>query len=127
MSNLVVSNISDGSTSVATGYVVNGSAKQWVNLDQTGTAAIEDSLNCSSITDNGTGWFTINFSNNMANVNYSMTSSANNTTSFFTPSIGIRGDGAIYKYAGNYQISTAKHDAGVDCEEACMAVFGDLA
>ena len=45
MSNLVVSNISDGTASVGTGYVVNGSAKAWVNFDATGTQTVRDSLN----------------------------------------------------------------------------------
>ena len=55
MSNLVVSNISDGTTSVGTGYVVNGSAKAWVSFISVGTVSIRDSLNTSSINDNGTG------------------------------------------------------------------------
>ena len=44
--------------------------KAWVNFNGTGTVAIRDSYNVSSITDNSTGQYTINFSNNMANTNY---------------------------------------------------------
>jgi len=55
MSTLNVSNISDGTTTVGTGYVVNGSAKTWVYWDGTGTLAIRDSFNTSSVTDLGTG------------------------------------------------------------------------
>jgi hypothetical protein len=72
MSNLVVSNISDGTTSVGTGYVVNGSAKAWVNFDGTGTIAARDSLNVASLTDNGTGDYSVNYTSAMANDDFSM-------------------------------------------------------
>jgi hypothetical protein len=71
MSTLSVSNISDGTTTVGTGYVVNGSAKAWVNFNGTGTIAARDSFNAASLTDNGTGDYTVNFTNAMANVNFS--------------------------------------------------------
>ena len=44
----------------------------WVNFDGTGTPTIRDSYNVSSITDNGTGDYTINIDNNLANTNYCM-------------------------------------------------------
>ena len=65
--------------SVTTDYVVNGSAKAWVNLDGTGTATIRGSLNLSGLVDDGVGEYTINFSNNMGNANYSVSGSAKNT------------------------------------------------
>ena len=42
----------------------------WVNFNGTGTLSIRDSYNVSSVTDNGTGNFIINFSSAFANVNY---------------------------------------------------------
>ncbi len=50
-----------------------GLAKQWVNLDGTGTIGISDSLNTSSVTDTGTGDFDPKFTNNMGNTLYSGT------------------------------------------------------
>ena len=44
--------------------------KAWVNFNGTGTVAIRDSHNVSSITDNGTGDYTITLSNAMANTNW---------------------------------------------------------
>jgi hypothetical protein len=70
MSTIIASNISDGTTSVASTYVVNGSAKAWVNFNGTGTVAIRDSLNVGSITDNGTGDYTSNFTAAMSDANY---------------------------------------------------------
>lgn len=45
-------------------------AKAWVNFNGTGTVAINGSGNVSSITDNGTGDYTVNFSNAMPDANY---------------------------------------------------------
>lgn len=57
-------------------------AKAWVNFIGQGTVAINSAYNVSSITDNGTGDYTLNFTVNMANVNYSMAgmAGANNTS-----------------------------------------------
>jgi hypothetical protein len=54
-----------GSTAVAYG------CRAWVNFNGTGTVAIRASGNVSSITDNGTGNYTVNFTTAMPNVNYS--------------------------------------------------------
>lgn len=48
----------------------------WVNFNGTGTVAINDSYNVSSITDNGTGDYTLNFSTAMDNTSYSIAGSA---------------------------------------------------
>ncbi|WFP74494.1 hypothetical protein [Mesorhizobium sp. WSM4906] len=47
-------------------------ARAWVNFDGTGTIAIRDSHNVSSITDNGTGAYTVNFASAMPNANYAV-------------------------------------------------------
>ncbi len=44
--------------------------RAWVNFNGTGTVAIRGSGNVSSITDNGTGDYTVNFSTAMADANY---------------------------------------------------------
>lgn len=62
MSSLITSNISDGTTSVPTGYVVNGSAKAWVRFNQS-TMSIGGSENISSLTDDGTGMSDVNLTN----------------------------------------------------------------
>ena len=49
--------------SVDTKFVVNGSEKVWVNFNGTGTVAIRDSLNTSSITDVSTGRYRPNYTN----------------------------------------------------------------
>jgi hypothetical protein len=61
-----------GSASVPVDTVIGGSAKAWVNFNGTGTVAIRQAFNVSSITDNGTGNYTLNFTNALADVNYSV-------------------------------------------------------
>lgn len=49
---------------------IDGLARAWVNFNGTGTVAIRASLNVSSITDNGTGNYTVNFTTAMPDANY---------------------------------------------------------
>jgi hypothetical protein len=69
-SNVVVNSTATG-FAIGTGGI-NGAqlAKAWVNFDGTGTVAIRDSYNVSSITDNGTGDYTVNYSTALNNSNY---------------------------------------------------------
>ena len=59
-----------GYGSVATAY----GCRAWVNFNGTGTVAIRASGNVSSITDNGTGDYTVNFTTAMVDANYSVAS-----------------------------------------------------
>ena len=72
MSTLKTNTLSNvaGTASTAIENAINGSAKAWVNFNGTGTVAIRGSYNVSSITDNGTGDYTVNFTNAMPDVNY---------------------------------------------------------
>ena len=61
-----------GYGSAATAY----GCRAWVNFNGTGTVAIRDSANVSSITDRGAGTYTVNFSTNMPDGNYAVGGSA---------------------------------------------------
>ena len=54
----------------ATGSAPVYACRAWVNFNGTGTVAIRASGNVSSITDNGTGDYTVNFATTMPDVNY---------------------------------------------------------
>jgi hypothetical protein len=56
--------------STASGSAPSYSARAWVNFNGTGTVAIRASGNVSSITDNGTGDYTVNFATAMPDTNY---------------------------------------------------------
>jgi hypothetical protein len=70
MSTIIATTLSNGSVSVPTATVVNGSAKAWVNFNGTGTIAARDSFNVASLTDTGTGAYTVNFTASMNNADY---------------------------------------------------------
>ena len=55
-----------------------GVCRAWVNFNGTGTVAIRASFNASSITDNGTGDYTVNFTTAMTDANYAFTLGFNN-------------------------------------------------
>jgi hypothetical protein len=76
MSTIIASNVSDGTLSIPTTYVTNGSAKAWVNFDGTGTIAARDSLNVSSLTDIGTGRYDVNLTSVFASTGYVCVGSA---------------------------------------------------
>ena len=78
---------SDGSLTIGTAVmaVPSGDAplfacRAWVNFDGTGTVAIRASGNVSSITDNGTGNYTVNFTTAMPDANYSFGGSVRRQT-----------------------------------------------
>ena len=122
MSTLNVSNISDGTDTVETGYVVNGSAKAWGQFNGTGTAGISDSYNFSSISDGGTGVFTLNFSSNMANASYAANgSTGENSTNGF-----IRVGGTT---ASNIFVNSKSSTTGglYDDSKIYIVAHGDLA
>ena len=58
------------------GTEVGTFCRAWVNFNGTGTVAIRASFNVSSITDNGTGDFTVNFTSALADANYSFQGTA---------------------------------------------------
>jgi hypothetical protein len=56
---------------------IDGLAKAWVNFNGTGTVAIRASFNVTSITDNGTGDYTVNFTVAMSDTSYATSGSCN--------------------------------------------------
>jgi len=114
--------------SIATNYVVEGSAKAWMQLNGTGTIAIQGSFNTSSATDNTTGDYQQNYTNALSNDNYSGTATSRRET--------------IYKNYGNTTLlptsasssqicigieDTYTGQAPHDSEWVHTAIHGDLA
>ncbi len=107
-----------GSKTVPTDTVVDGSAKAWVNFNGTGTVAIRRAFNVSSITDNGTGDYTVNFTNAMVDANYC--------------AVAMQGLGGISTYfhpttpfttSGNRFVASNTSGGGVDAQFVCVAIF----
>ena len=81
--------MNSGFGSSATAYGV----RAWVNFDGTGTVAIRDSGNVSSITDSGTGLYIVNFATAMPDADYSMSGSSGNVTGVTTSERSIPRNG----------------------------------
>jgi hypothetical protein len=94
MSTLKVATIQDtsGNNSSTPAGIASGTAKAWVNFNGTGTVAIRAGYNVSSITDNGTGHYTVNFTTAMLNTNYAVVGGGGNgaTFSLITPNAGTK-------------------------------------
>ena len=114
---------------IATSYVVNGSAKAWVNLDATGTPAARDSLNLSTITDNSAGDFTLNWSSSLANSNYSVSGMGENfnISTSTTTVLGFK-NGSLPS-TSSINLTTCRTDSTSTTERAInnALVMGDLA
>ena len=71
---IVVNSDADGVAIGTGGISQTRIAKAWVNFNGTGTVAIRTSYNVSSITDDGTGKYDVNFSTAMSDNDYSVVS-----------------------------------------------------
>ena len=71
---------SAGANTSTPAAIANGIAKAWVNFNGTSTVAIRAQYNVSSITDNGTGDYTVNFTTAFADANYSVVGTATATS-----------------------------------------------
>lgn len=58
--------------STASGSAPSYSARAWVNFNGSGTVAIRQSANVSSVSDNGVGLYTVNLATPMSNSNYAV-------------------------------------------------------
>ena len=97
-------------------------ARAWVNFNGTGTVAIRASGNVSSITDNGTGNYTVNFTTAMPDADYSVTGTAGRGLGFSAPR--IIGVSTANPTASAVRVQTGD-DGGTagDCEFSYVAIF----
>ena len=77
---LVANTINTDTGLFSTNNAYLGIAKAWVNFNGVTTVTINNSFNVSSVTRNGTGDYTLNFTTAMANANYVATCSARQLT-----------------------------------------------
>ena len=78
--------------------------RAWVNFNGTGTVAIRASGNVSSITDNGTGNYTVNFTTAMPNANYAANISCTISNVAYPRTIGPTTASVVL--AGSIQVIT---------------------
>jgi hypothetical protein len=128
MSTLNVANVTDGTDTVATGYVVNGSAKAWCHWDNNGGNATRDSFNVSSRGDLGTGYSSVNFTNDFKDdLSKSVTTGANDVdagSSFYN--LSPHGYTASQVQCDSWK-QTGSTTSQVDLNRNMLTIHGDLA
>lgn len=99
-----------------------GVAKAWVNFNGTGTVAIRASHNVTSITDRGTGAYTVNLTNAMSSANYAVVLGADRD-----------GTDTFFSYGYNTLTTTSfrvfscgSTGTGTDYTSISATVFGDM-
>lgn len=115
-----------GTQSVPVATVAQGSAKAWVNFNGTGTVAIRASFNVSSITDNGTGNYTVNFTTAMPDANYSILGMGQFPTVFNNVDglVAIFRNNSAPLTTSSAQISTGStNNSFFDFPFVCVSVF----
>ena len=109
--------------SLDTKFVVNGSAKAWIHFNGTASGATaNDSLNLSSMTDNGTADYTSAWSSVFSNAFYSVTG-ATEYSSIFT----MQDNSTSQTTGGVRYVTVTDGGAAVDEEKVCTTNHGDLA
>jgi hypothetical protein len=105
-----------GFGSVATAY----GCRAWVNFNGTGTVAIRASGNVSSITDNGTGDYTVNFTTAMPDANYNAVGISNDGSGGSTSVSGVFTYGTT---TFRFQTVDCSGNADVDCANVNISIF----
>lgn len=125
MSTIKVNNLqtASGGSNSTPEEIQQGRAKAWVNFNGKGTIEINDDYNVSSITDNGTGRYTVNFTNAMSNANYAVAVSGSDENESDPPS--FFGCACESFTTSNYRMYTRRASGMEDMKPVCAVVFGD--
>ena len=131
MSTLKTSNIQDtsGNNNSTPEQINQGRAKAWINFDGTsgsiGTG--RDSFNVAAVTDNNPGDYTVNFTNDMANTNYAVSTSTIAISGSTVCVVGVKQDHATAYATDSITLQCIKpSNSGIaDRSVINVVVFGD--
>jgi hypothetical protein len=107
--------------------VARGVAKAWANLNGTGTIALRDSFGVSSVVDNGTGDYTFNWANSMANGNYKVTATSDNSVTTNLPGVSGFASNHAPAVGSARMFNVNGSEAARDATFYHVAIDGDLA
>lgn len=135
MSTIKVTNIQDtsGNNQSTSEQLAYGRAKAWINFNGSGTVETRDDFNINSLTDNGTGDYTITFDTAFANNDYALVTNQRLDTSGGAPYILHTGNehddntttsARIICGNGNQNAAGSSGSAG-DVSSIHVVVFGD--
>lgn len=113
--------------SIATNYVVEGSAKAWVNFNGTGTVAVRDNFNVSSVTDGATGRYQATFTSSMADINFSASGTAGSSTNSGVDNGAVTLRIRAATYLDTFTRNVQSSGTTTDYDTVNYVVHGDLA
>ena len=104
---------------------MSGAAKAWVNFNGTSTVAIRASFNVTSITDNGTGDYTVNFTNALEDANYSFLGSGRrNSATPLIIALSIANTATYDPSTTTFRFQTRSDASGAEDPLAfCVSIF----
>ena len=123
MSTLKLDTLSNkaGTASVPSDTIVSGTAKAWVNFNGTGTVAIRRAFNVSTITDNGPGDYTVNFTTAMPDTDYATIVSGDSYNVYTC--IGYANVGSTYQNVAFTRIRAFAGTTNYDKPMLTLAIF----
>jgi hypothetical protein len=107
-------------TAFVTAAIPTNNIKAWVNFNGTGTVAIRASMNVTSITDNGVGNYTVNFTTALADANYAAAGFAAEST--FAVAISIGNFGTLTQTTSAFRFNTTYNGTAYDCTQVHMTI-----
>jgi hypothetical protein len=114
---------SDGTSPVT--LTKQSAAKAWVNFNGTGTIATRDSFNLSSLSDIGTGEYSVTIASAMSNTNYAVIGAVGrnaNDGSMFSNPVGTTANTTTTQRVKGLYV-----DGGpIDMTQMCSSLLGDL-
>jgi len=128
MSTLKVTNIQ--ATGETASRAVSGVAAAWVNFNGTGTVAARDSQNISSLTDIGTAVYGTNFTSNMNNANFSVSSTCQYSSGGTGLNACLRNNGGAYPLTtgdAHFFLVSDYSVSATDNAVVVASIHGDLA
>ena len=115
---LTISTLSDGTNSTSSTNCIQGSAKAWVRFNN---GSINASYNVSSVTRNGTGDYSINLTNALADTNYVVTGTCQQATNNYGSCVNFPYNAAPTTSVA--RIATAYYTAVFDATYVSVAIF----
>ena len=108
----------------ATGSAPIYAARAWVNFNGTGTVAIRASGNVSSITDNGTGDYTVNYTTAMPDANYAVACLAQHVDSTTWYRYVVGPQNTITLTSATFRLLTSDFNGSAsDTDTVCVTIF----
>lgn len=96
-------------------------AKAWVNFNGVGTVTIRNAYNVTSITDNGTGDYTVNYSSAIGGTNAALAAFANVPAS--SGIAGVAGGANFANGTNSCRITVRGGSTTTDADDVCLVVF----